>query len=111
MVRNKLLIVGVMVLVAGTGYWLLFRGGWDRVSTQPIISAIEEYRHRQGHLPDPADTALLQSLGFELRVGLHPDYQRISSTDYVVTVLKGFDGPYWLYESSTQKWRHGYPRY
>jgi hypothetical protein len=109
MIRAWHILLVALPLLAWAGYWLLFMGGWDRVTARPVISAIEAYRQREGRLPEPSDTALLQSLGFEVRVGLHPDYQKIGSEDYVVTVLKGFDGPYWLYESANKKWRYGYP--
>jgi hypothetical protein len=49
------------------------------------------------------------SLGFELRVGWHPDFERLDSTNYRITILEGMDGPYWFYESKSQEWHHGYP--
>ena len=88
-------------------WWFFFDGG-ERWSANRIVGRIENYRYIHGRLPDPEDTALLQTLGFELRVGLHPEYRLIGPTDYVITILLGFDGPYWYYESRTESWHQGY---
>lgn len=108
--RTRVALISITLLaVAAVVIWLVPMGDTERRSADRIISKIEEYRGREGHLPDPADTALLQSLGFELSTGLLPDYQPLDSTDYVITILKGFDGPYWFYESKNQTWRRGFP--
>lgn len=74
-----------------------------------ITSRIEEYRGREGRLPDPENHSLMHTLGFELRIGWHPDYEPIDATNYRITILEGMDGPYWIYESRSQEWYHGYP--
>jgi hypothetical protein len=49
------------------------------------------------------------SLGFDLRVGWHPDYEPLDATYYRITILEGMDGPYWFYESKSHEWHQGYP--
>ena len=106
--RNAILILSVAA--AGViGFWLFLMGGFERMSADRIISRIEEYRRREGHLPDPANHSLMQTLGFELRVGWHPDYKPVDATNYRITILEGMDGPYWFYESKSREWHHGYP--
>ena len=81
------------------------------MSANRIISRIEEYRHREGRLPDPADDPLMKSLGFELRIGWDPDYQPLDAANYRITILEGFDGPYWIYESESGQWRRSFARF
>lgn len=51
----------------------------------------------------------MQSLGFELRAGFHPDYERKAEDQYVLTFFEGFDGPCWMYESSSGDWKKAFP--
>lgn len=106
--RHALLIL--TIATAGVvGFRLFLRGGLERIKADRIISKIGEYRRLEGHLPDPANHALMQTLGFELRAGWHPDYEPLDATNYRITILEGMDGPYWFYESQSHEWHHGYP--
>ena len=106
--RNAILIL-LVVAVTAIGFWFFSMGGSNRVNADQIISRIEEYRRREGRLPDPANHSLMQTLGFELRVGWCPDYEPLDATNYRITIIEGFDGPCWFYESKSNQWSHGYP--
>src|SRR4051794_32260214 len=108
--RMRSAIVIVLVGIASVlGFWLISIGGPERLRANRIISRIEDYRHRAGNLPDPADDSLMKALGFELSVDWDPDYQRLDATNYRITIFRGFDGPYWFYESKSNRWIHGMP--
>ena len=81
----------------------------ERRNADRIIAAIEDYRGTHGQLPDSLNDEVMKRLGFELRVGWHPDYQVGKKGLYRITILEGFDGPYWTYDSSSQVWRKGFP--
>lgn len=106
--RNAILIL-IVVAVAAIGFWFFLMGGPKRMNANRIISKVEEYRLREGRLPDPENHSLMLSLGFELRVGWHPDYETLDATNYRITILEGMDGPYWFYESKSHEWHRGYP--
>jgi hypothetical protein len=74
-----------------------------------IISRIEEYRQREGHLPDSKDDSVMGKLGFELRVDWHPYYEQLDATNFRIIFFEGFDGPYWFFESKTKTWIYGMP--
>jgi hypothetical protein len=101
---TSLLILAVFV----AGGWIYRNATAERRSADRIIAAIEDYREAHGRLPDSRDHEVMKSLGFELRVGWHPDYQVSEKGLYRITVLEGFDGPCWTYDSFTKRWRRDF---
>ena len=92
-----------------TGGWIYWASMAERRNADRIIAAIETYRETDGQLPDSRDHEVMKQLGFELRVGWHPDYQVGEKGLYRITILEGFDGPYWTYDSFSQMWRKDFP--
>ena len=90
------------IIAGGFFYWTVTA---DRRNAERVISAIEDYRVANGKLPDPDDHQVMKSLGFELREGRNPDYEVDEKGLYRITILAGFDGPYWTYDSFSQSWR------
>ena len=108
---KAMLCLVVLCAAAATivGLWLGLMADTKWTNAERIISNIEKYRQREGRLPDPANHSLMQELGFELGVGWLPDYEPLDAANYRITILVGFDGPYWFYESTSKRWVHGYP--
>jgi hypothetical protein len=103
-------VISVLLLAAMVaGFWIYWESTAERRNANRIISAIEAYRESHGRLPDSSDQETMKHLGFELRVGWHPDYQVGEKGLYRLTILDGFDGPYWVYESFSQRWRKDFP--
>jgi hypothetical protein len=95
------------MLLAG---WIAMPDQWVYAwRAAPIVRAIEAYRRRTGHLPDPSDTGLMQSLGFELLIDYRPDFLAIDPSNYRLRYDEGFDGPSWTYDSRADQWSKGYP--
>jgi hypothetical protein len=70
-----------------------------------IIKNLTDYKLIQGHLPETGDWKTLEQLGFSTNdVGTQPDYKKLSDTNYELTFLKGFDGPYLTYDLTFNKW-------
>ena len=79
-------------------YWSEIRQG------NQLASKIESFRERHARLPNPEKTEELLSLGFELRVGYHPEYRLMGSNAYELEYYIGFDGPRIIYSSNTKQW-------
>ena len=103
MKRRVILLLILAVVIAGG--WIYWDSTEERRNANRIIAGIEDYRETQGRLPDSRNHELMKRLGFDLRVGWHPDYQARENGLYQITILEGFDGPYWTYNSSSKKWR------
>lgn len=105
---NAILLIpfAALAVIVALGFFWMEKA--DRRNANQIIARIEDYRRHEGRLPDPEDRHLMQTLGFELgAVGWHPDYQLLDAASYRITLLKGFDGPYWIYEAKSTSWRLG----
>jgi hypothetical protein len=105
----KRLILVLLTLIVVAGGWFYVESTAERRNADRIIEAIEGYRKAHGRLPDSRDHEAMRNLGFELRVGWHPDYQVGEKGLYRITILEGFDGPYWTYDSFSQMWRKDFP--
>jgi len=73
-----------------------------------LIEKIENFRKQNDSIPQTTDYVILQSFGFKLDEGFLPFYQKINSTDYILTYCWGFDPPWLYYYSKTQKWDYGF---
>lgn len=99
-------VISLLILAAAVaGGWFYWESTAERRSADRIIVAIEDYRKTHGRLPDSRDHEVMKSLGFQLRAVWHPDYQVGEKGLYRITILEGFDGPYWTYDSFSQMWR------
>lgn len=107
MKRRVIILLILAAMVAGG--WFYQESTAERRNADRIIAAIEDYRRTHGRLPESGDHELMKNLGFDLRVGWHPDYQVGEKGLYRITILEGFDGPYWTYDSFTQMWRKDFP--
>jgi len=76
----------------------------DIKAAHAIIANVEQFRSAHGRLPDYNNPDELIALGFELRVGYHPDY-RPTGSEFEIEYYYGFDGPRIIYSSETKKWR------
>ena len=102
-------VVGSIVIVAVATWLYWMASTTERRNADRIIEAIEQYRKTHHRLPNPGDHALMSSLGFELREGWHPDYEVGQKGRYRITIVEGFDGPYWTYDSNSRMWRKDSP--
>jgi len=100
--RRVFLFVAAAVSVCLLLLWYL--GNADRFQADRIICAIEKYRHQYGKIPDPADDALMRSLGFEGDLGWYPDYEILSPIHYKIRLIVGFDCPYATFDSERGTW-------
>lgn len=106
MKRRIIAATMILVIIACAIFWSATS---ERRNANQIVNAIEEYRENHRSLPNPDDHEVMKSLGFELRVGWYPDYVADEQGFYEITLLGGFDGPYWIYHSRTKTWIEGYP--
>jgi hypothetical protein len=98
-----------VVVVAGILYSLSWIETYhERTHVERIASRIEHFREQYGHLPNPNHIEEMQALGFELRVGWHPDFVPLNETEYDLWFYYGFDGPHMVYHSHTKTWREEY---
>jgi hypothetical protein len=80
---------------------------WNRSHARraaPIIAAIEIYRARTGQLPNPDDTALMTSLGFDLNIAYSPEFEALDERNYRLIYVEEFDCPYDTYDSRSRTW-------
>ncbi len=101
---SSLILTGV--IAGGLTYW---SSTAERRNADQIIAAVENYRETHGRLPDPRDHKVMKDLGFKLRAGWHPDYEVGENGRYRITILEGFDGPYWIYDSFSDVWHRDFP--
>jgi hypothetical protein len=102
----KTLTLSALSLLIVSLFWI---STVDRRNATKIIAAIEEYKGAHGKLPDQNDPEVMEELGFKLMaVDWFPDFQVGENGNYRMTILKGFDGPYWIYDSSTKSWWEGF---
>lgn len=74
-----------------------------------IIGQIDEYKIANG-LPESGDWETLKKFSFEDNsASLVPDYQKLDNETYELAFLKGFDGPYLLWNSKDREWKMGFP--
>ena len=104
--KRRFIAITIIVIGVFGLYWVTTS---DRRNANRIVDAIEEYREAHRRLPDPNDHDVMKSLGFELRIGWYPNYEADEQGFYEITLLGGFDGPYWIYHSRTENWTEGYP--
>lgn len=96
---------GLLVIV-----WMFFHAfGWflylDKQHAESIADNVTEYFTLHGKLPDSDDTELMQSLGFERAAEQrHPVYYPRTTTEFELGLHRGFDGPYYCYNSTTGEW-------
>ena len=102
-------IATVILAVIIAGGWIYRDSTAERRNAHRIIAAIEDYRETHGSLPDSRDHKVMKRLGFVLQVGWHPEYEVGEKGLYRITILEGFDGPYWTYDSFSQMWGKDFP--
>lgn len=108
---NEILLIPFAALAGMVGLCVILMGDADRRNAEQIILKIEDYRRQEGHLPDPENHSLMQTLGFELRIGWNPDYEPLDSANYRIALLRDLDGdgPCWFYESKSAVWCQDIP--
>lgn len=105
---RRWLLPSLALILLGAGAWL-FSDPTGKRHANRIIAAIADYRESHWRLPDPDSHEVMEELGFEWREGWHPAYQQTLEGGYRITILRGFDGPYWYYESIAGEWVYGFP--
>jgi hypothetical protein len=107
---NRRVLSAFMIIVCVGAIVLFLSQKSEKALAVKVIQAILAYQAASGSLPDPADAALMESLGFELRAGWHPDYLPDKDGTFQISLLKGFDGPYWTWDSRIREWTMSYPQ-
>ena len=67
------LAIGWVLALRFLPWDVLYRG--EITKGNELVARIESFKARHGRLPDSANVTEVLNLGFELRVGYHPDYQ------------------------------------
>lgn len=71
-----------------------------------LIENIHSYKIENNKLPDNDDVQTLEHLGFEIaEAGTKPSYICNQNGEYEIVFLKGFDGPYLMWNSKEQEWK------
>ena len=82
-------------------YW-----NWmDIKSGNAIIANLEQFHREHGRLPDQYNQSEMAALGFEPNAVAYNPLFSAQGSDYEITYVHGFDGPYIVYSSHTKKWR------
>lgn len=103
--RSQIIIIGIIIALMA-GIFLYRTSTAPRRKATHFIIAIEEYRTKHGRLPHPDEHAILNKLGFKEQATPHFQYDiGEKQLSYRITIVEGFDGPYWTYNSLTQNWR------
>lgn len=75
-----------------------------------LIEKIDSYKIRNNKLPDNYDMKTLEQLGFKIEMlGTNPSYASNQNGEYEIVFLKGFDGPYLMWNSKDKKWKFDSP--
>lgn len=75
-----------------------------------LVSKIEQFKKENNRLPETDDWKVLDKLGFKTEMlGTDPTYQKITQKEFELIFLEGFDGPYLLYNSKSNKWSMDFP--
>lgn len=74
-----------------------------------LIAKIQDYKSKNSQLPSTDDWQTLEQIGFQ-KSGTAPSYQKISNDEYELIYLEGFDAPYLLYNSKSNKWSIDFPK-
>ena len=116
--KRTILIISLVVLLIPLlwiGYTMLpieITRKTDIEFGNELIVNIENYKDKYSQLPLTDDWQTLERLGFKIEMlGTDPTYQKISNNEYELIYLKGFDGPYLLYNSKINKWKVDFPKY
>lgn len=100
-----LLLMGFLAVLGLFVYEGYFQDQWHG---ERVVEAVEAYRVEHGALPDVEDQEVMLGLGFELTEGWYPDFQVLEGGEYRLVFLKGFDGPYLIYDSRKRVWFEGF---
>src|SRR5690242_13162188 len=86
--------------------WLQIPGWWFHASqAKAIARAVATHRSRNGTFPDQSNEPLMRSLGFDYNIEPRPRLDVVDTKKFQLTYVDGFDGPCWVYSSTTQDWR------
>jgi hypothetical protein len=103
---SVVLIAGLLWLrlpVLTTRYADIRRGG-------ELSYRLEEYQRQHKSLPSDSDWYTLKQIGFtdtEIERA-YPEYVKLDSSTYQLIFVKGFDGPYLMWNSSERKWKNSF---
>lgn len=114
MAHRQLIILAVALIVVAALSMLILPLEVTRKAEidfgNELVDRIEQFRQRHNSLPETGDWKLLRALGFRMTdLGTDPSYDRISDNQYELIYLRGFDGPYLLYNSATRQWVVDFP--
>lgn len=78
-----------------------------------IIRNIELYKSETGQLPKNHDWQTLRTLGFNPKEmeKAYPEYSKINDTTFELVFVKGFDPPYFMWNSNERIWKEGFPTF
>ncbi len=72
---------------------------------------IKEYEKLNNTLPESNNWKTLTKFGFiNETLGTKPAYEKINDNEFELIYLYGFDGPYLLYNSKSEKWKVDFPK-
>jgi hypothetical protein len=102
-----------VALIAGL-LWLSlpvsFRRYTDTRRGGALSFRLEKYQRKHKSLPSDSDWHTLRQIGFtnaEIERA-YPEYVKLDSTTYQLVFVKGFDGPYLMWNSSERKWKNSF---
>jgi hypothetical protein len=112
---GSMLLLG-SALTAGIFWWALplsVTRYQDIARGNTLSQQLDSYYRQQQALPNTGNWPKLKQIGFsteELKKA-YPEYRKISNTTYELTFVKGFDGPYLMWNSQERKWKMGLPAF
>jgi len=113
MTKQILIILPIVVIVIGLIYFNLpyeITRKADINFGNDIVNKIDLFEKENLKLPETDDWKVLEELGFKTEMlGTTPTYQKINEKEFELIYLEGFDGPYLMYNSKSNKWIMDFP--
>jgi hypothetical protein len=116
---RKLILIGLIIILTLIALYFIW---WNLPLTinrhseiklgDKVIENIDDYRKTNRKLPQWNDWEALKRLGiqFDNDVSI-PEYKNLNDSIYELYFIKGFDGPYLMWNSIERKWKMGFPSY
>ena len=113
MTKRILIILPIVVIVIGLIYFNLpfeITRKADIDFGNDIVNKIDQFEKENQKLPESDNWNVLEELGFKTEMfGTNPTYQKINEKEFELIYLEGFDGPYLMYNSKSNKWTIDFP--
>jgi hypothetical protein len=110
----KTVIISSIILITTFLIWFNLPFTWhysgEIKSGNLFVKNIRNYQIEHKDLPNEGDCETLKQLNrVENYEVWFPEYRKKGNDEFTLTFVKGFDPPYLIYDSSTDKWEYRFP--